>query len=234
VILRPSTFSGAALALASLAVASGLFLPRTRTVAAADVSPQQAGPQELVAVLSTRLFAALDRDRAAFRHDPDLVVRFVDQLLSPHFDTEYMARLVLGAQWRIVAPEDRQRFALALYHSLLRTHARAVSEWTSDRVRFLPFTGDAAALQAIVRTQVARPGSAVASVDYHLHKTAEGWKVFDVIVDGVSYVRNYHEDINTEVSQTGLESVIARLEKRNTGATAHPARTAPNPGGDSD
>jgi phospholipid transport system substrate-binding protein len=234
VILRPSTFSGAAIALASLAVATGLFLSRTGTVAAAEVSPQEEGPQELVAALSTRLFAALDRDRVAVRRDPDLVVPLVDQLLSPHFDTEYMARLVLGAHWRIAAPEDRQRFALALYHTLLRTYAGAVSEWTSDRVRLLPFTGDAAALQTIVRTQVARPGSAVVSVDYHLHKTAEGWKVFDVIVDGVSYVRNYREDINTEVSQTGLESVIARLKKRNTGATAHPARTAPPRGGGSD
>jgi phospholipid transport system substrate-binding protein len=209
--------------LAWLALAAVLLLPARATLAAAEASTPEASPQKLVATLSTRLFAALDRDRAAYRRDPDLVIPLIDQLLQPHFDAEYLARLVLGSRWRTAAEEDRARFALALYHTLLRTYAGAVSEWSSDRFKLLPFTGDAVALQAIVRTQVTGAAGTVAAVDYRLHRTAEGWRVFDVIVDGVSYARSYHEDIEGELSQTGLASVIERLEKSNRRATAQDA-----------
>jgi len=208
-------------ALAWLALIAPLALATPRSAVAAEASPEEAGPQELIAGLSTRLFAALDRDRAAYRRDPDRVIPLIDQLLAPHFDAEYLARLVLGARWRTAAEPDRARFALALYHTLLRTYAGAVSQWSADRFRLLPFTADAAALQAVVRTQVKGTGSAVAAVDYRLHRTAEGWKVFDVIVDGVSYARTYHEDIDSELSQTGLAAVIERLEKSSSHASAH-------------
>lgn len=216
---RPGTCSTAVTALAWLALIAALALATPRSAVAAEASPEEAGPQELIAGLSTRLFAALDR--AAYRRDPDRVIPLIDQLLAPHFDAKYLARLVLGARWRTAAEPDRARFALALYHTLLRTYAGAVSQWSSDRFRLLPFTADAAALQAIVRTQVNGTGNAVAAVDYRLHRTADGWKVFDVIVDGVSYARSYHEDIDSELSQTGLVSVIERLERSSSHATAH-------------
>jgi phospholipid transport system substrate-binding protein len=196
-----------------------LGVPASRPEAAApsDVAPetttQEEGPRELMTGLSARLFAALDRDRNRDRRQPRLVLPLVDELMSPHFDAEYTARLVLGAHWRAATPEQRERFASALYWNLLRTYAGAVAEWTPDKLRILPLRADPAALQAVVRTEVARPGASVAAVDYRLHRTAKGWKVFDVIVDGVSYVRSHHDDIDGEVERTGLDAAIARLEK---------------------
>ncbi len=189
----------------------------------ATVSPpvpatSAAGPQELMTDLSTRLLASLDQDRGRIRRQPELVLRLVDELLSPHFDAEYTARLVLGAHWRDATAEQRRRFASALYRTLLWTYAGAVADWSPDRLRILPHRDDPAALQVLVRTEVARPGASVVKVDYRLHSTTDGWKVFDVVVDGVSYVRTYHDDIDGEVGRNGLDASIVRLETGKTGA----------------
>jgi phospholipid transport system substrate-binding protein len=172
------------------------------------------GPQELMAALSTRLFALLDRDRARIRQSPERAVLLVDELLSPHFDANYTARLVLGTHWRSATADQRQRFGIALYRTLLWTYAEAVSGWTADRFRILPPRGDPSASQVVVRTEVARVDAPAIAVDYRLHRTDEGWRIFDVIVDGVSYARSYHDDIDGDIEHNGLDATIARLEER--------------------
>ena len=205
--------------LAWLAVASGAV-----AAPAADppaIAPQPAaGPQEVMADLSTSLFAALDKDAAAVRHNADKVLPLIDRLLSPHFDMEYSGRLVLGLHWRSATPEQRRHLAIALYQRLLRTYAGAVAEWTADRVKLLPLRADAAALQVTVHSLVTNSHGAVVPVDYRLHLAAGDWKIFDVVVDGVSYVRIYHDDTDAEVTQKGLDRAIARLERHDTDSTS--------------
>src|ERR1700722_13382795 len=128
-------------------------------LAAADemtstVVPPALGPQDVMADLTARLFALLDKESAATRHNVDRVLPLVDKLLSPNFDREYAAHLVLGAHWRDATPEQRQRFAAALYRRLLRTYAGSVAEWTEERVKLLPLRSDPAALQVTVHTQI--------------------------------------------------------------------------------
>jgi phospholipid transport system substrate-binding protein len=172
-----------------------------------------AEPQQVMSELSTSLFAALEKEPRAARHNVDKVRPIVDQLLSPHFDSEYAARLVLGMHWRTASPEQRQQFALALYQRLLRTYADAVIDWTPDRFKLLPVLADPAALRVTVHTLITNSRGAVVPVDFRMHETEGGWKIFDVVVDGVSYVRNYHDDTDAEVTQKGLEATIARLQR---------------------
>jgi phospholipid transport system substrate-binding protein len=174
-------------------------------------APSALGPQDVMADLTSRLFALLDKESAAIRRNTDNVVPLVDRLLSPNFDREYAARLVLGAHWRNATAEQRQQFAAALFRRLLRTYSASVAEWSADRVKLLPLRSDPAALQVTVRTQVTDSRGSIVPVDFRLHQTADGWKIFDVIVDGVSYVRNYHDDTDAEVTQKGLDAAIARL-----------------------
>jgi phospholipid transport system substrate-binding protein len=135
---------------------------------------------------------------------------------------------VLGLHWRGATPDQREQFASALYRRLIRTYADSVAGWTADRVKILPLRADPEALQVTVHTQVTDSRGSIVPVDFRLHQTAEGWKIFDVIVDGVSYVRNYHEDTDTEVSRKGLEAAIARLE-RSDGAAIERALPQPHP-----
>jgi phospholipid transport system substrate-binding protein len=215
--------------LAALGFASGFALAAATAVESPPAIALPSGPQELMADLSTRLFAALDKDSAAVRHNADQVMPLVDGLLAPHFDTEYAARMVLGQHWRSATPEQRQTFALALYQRLLRTYAGAISEWTADRVKLLPLRSDAAALQVTVRTQVTNSRGTIVPVDYRLRQTPEGWKIFDVIVEGASYMRNYHDDTDEEVARNGLDATIVQLSRTDARALDH-ARS-PDAGG---
>jgi phospholipid transport system substrate-binding protein len=178
---------------------------------ASTAVPAAPGPQDVMADLTARLFALLDKESAATRHNADSVLPLVDQLLSPNFDREYAAHLVLGVHWRDATPDQRQRFAAALYRRLLRTYSGSVAEWTEDRVKLLPLRSDPAALQVTVHTQITDSRGSIVAVDFRLRQTADGWKIFDVIVDGVSYVRNYHDDTDAEIAQAGLDAAIARL-----------------------
>ena len=88
----------------------------------------------------------------------------------------------------------------------------------------MPFRGDLESGQAIVRTEVKRSNGQRVPVNYTLRATPEGWKAWDVTIEGISYVRNFRNDVGTEVDQTGLDAVIARLEKENQGGSAAPGR----------
>jgi phospholipid transport system substrate-binding protein len=196
----------------ALAIAA-LLLPVTLlAVARAAESIPGPTPQDLIEKTARGLLEALDADREKAKQDPARVRALVDELLLPHFDTDYSARLVLGKHWRAATPDQRRRFVDAFYQSLLRNYGSALAEFTADRLTVLPFRGDLASGQAVVRTEVKRSNGVRVPVNYTLHSTPQGWKAWDVTIEGISYVRNFRNDVGTEVEQAGLESVIKRLE----------------------
>ena len=185
---------------------------------AADPVPGPA-PQELIESAATRLLQALDADREAARKDPKRVQKMVDEILLPSFDTDYSARLVLGKHWRGATTEQRQQFIGAFYQSMLRNYGSALAEFTADRLMMLPFRGDLATGQATVRTEVKRNDGTRVPVNYTLRATPAGWKAWDVTIEGISYVRNFRNDVGAEIDQRGLASVIERLEAEARGET---------------
>jgi phospholipid transport system substrate-binding protein len=199
-----------------------LLLPAAVSSAAraADSAPGPA-PQELIEKTARELLTALDANRDQARKDPGRVRQLVDEILLPHFDTDYSARLVLGKHWRNATPEQQKRFVEAFYKSLLKNYGSALAEFTGDRLKVLPFRGDLTTGQAVVRTEVKRSNGQLVPVNYTLRATPSGWKAWDVTIEGISYVRNFRNDVGAEVDQTGLDAVIQRLEKENQGgATA--------------
>ncbi len=179
--------------------------------AAADAVPGP-GPQELIETTATRMLKALDADREAAHRDPARVRRFVDEILLPHFDTDYSARLVLGKHWRAATPGQRKRFIDAFYQSLLRNYGSALAEFTAERMTVLPFRGDLGSGHVTVRTEVKRSDGTRVPVNYSMRATPAGWKAWDITIEGISYVRNLRNDVGAEVDQRGLEAVIERLE----------------------
>ena len=181
---------------------------------AADAVPGPA-PQELIETSAKKMLAALDADRETVRKDPKRVEKLVEDILLPGFDTDESARRVLGVHWTRATPEDRQRFIKAFYQSLLRNYGSALAEFTADRMVVLPFRGDLSSGNATVRTEVKRKDGTRVPVNYTLHATPEGWKAWDVSIEGISYVRNFRNDVGAEISKNGLAAVIERLESEN-------------------
>ncbi len=170
------------------------------------------GPQELVENSAKRMLTELDAHRAMYKSDPAKLDALVGDVLLPYFDTEYSARLVLGQTWRTATPDQRQRFVAAFYHSLLRNYGAALVDFTGDRFNVLPYKGDPGDTTATVRTEVKRSSGEKVPVNFSLHKTPDGWKAWDVVIEGISYVKSFRTDFSSEIQQKGLDEVITRLE----------------------
>jgi phospholipid transport system substrate-binding protein len=193
-----------------------LMLAVVTLAARADVTPvpnaATLGPQELVEQSAKRMLTELDANRAMYVKDPAKLDALVGNVLLPNFDTDYAARLVLGQNWRTATDDQRKRFVDAFYHSLLRNYGAALVDFTADRFVIMPYKGDPGATNATVHTQVKRATGEKVPVDFTLHKTDAGWKAWDVVIEGISYVKSFRTDFGSEVQQQGLDEVIHRLE----------------------
>jgi phospholipid transport system substrate-binding protein len=170
------------------------------------------GPKELVENSAKRMLVELDADRPKYAKDPAKLDALVANVLLPNFDSDYAARLVLGQTWRTATPEQRKRFVDAFYHSLLRNYGAALVDFSADRFTILPYKGDPGESTATVRTEVKRSSGDKVPVNFSLHKTDAGWKVWDVVIEGISYVKSFRTDFAAEIQQKGLDEVINRLE----------------------
>jgi phospholipid transport system substrate-binding protein len=202
------------LILAGLSLFAGLALAQTpaQPAEATAAAASGEGPYEVVQAAAQGMLTDLDKDRAGYRRDPQKVGALVDKYLLPHFDTEYSARLVLGQYWRNATPDQRQHFINAFYHSLLTNYGSALVDFTADRLKIFPTKPDADATRATVRTEVKRDNGDRVSVNYYMRKTPQGWKAWDVVIDGISYVNSYREDFGPQIEQQGIDAVIKRLD----------------------
>jgi len=184
-------------------------------------APNNLGPAELVADSAKRMLTELDANRAMYAKDPSKLDSLVANVLLPNFDSDYAARLVLGQAWRTATPEQRKRFVDAFYHSLLRNYGNALLNFTADNFVILPYRGEPGETQATVRTEVKKSNGEKVPVNFSLHKTPSGWKAWDVVIEGISYVKSFRTDFAAEIQQKGLDEVISRLERENAAAQSN-------------
>lgn len=177
----------------------------------ADAAGQ--GPGELVQGVAEAMLKDLDANRAEYKKDPSKVNVLVEKHLVPNFDTEYAARLVLGRHWRDASEAQRKRFVDAFYKSLLNNYGSALADFTGDKLKVYPTKVAADAKSATVRTEVKRSNGTRVPVNYTMRKTDAGWKAWDVVIEGISYVKSFREDFGAEIDQKGLDAVIERMEK---------------------
>jgi phospholipid transport system substrate-binding protein len=178
------------------------------------------GPSQLIESSANTLLKGIDARRAEFRKDPTGLYELVANTLLPHFDTPYAAQLVLGKHWRNASPEQRKRFVEAFYQSLLYTYGDAMVDFTADRLKVLPTKVAPTDERATVRSEIKRSNGTKVAVNYSLRKVNGEWKAWDVVIDGISYVKSYREDYGAQVDQQGMDAVIQRLESRAQAAKA--------------
>jgi phospholipid transport system substrate-binding protein len=180
---------------------------------APSASTATLGPQEIVQNSAKRMLDELDANRATYAKDPAKLDALVANVLLPNFDTDYAARLVLGQTWRTASGQQRKRFVDAFYHSLLHNYGNALLNFTAGNFTVLPYRGDPGATSATVKTMVKKSSGDKVPVDFSLRKTDAGWKAWDVVIEGISYVKSFKTDFAAEIQQKGLDEVIARMEK---------------------
>lgn len=181
------------------------------TIGAVDVSAEDS-PNAVIessVVLLAEQLAGRREELAANREE---LYKIVDDILLPRFDSRFAAQVVLAKHWRTATEEQQTRFIEAFYRALLRKYSDGILEFDPDMVTVLPYRGDDTKKRTKVRSTVALQDGSKVAVDYDLVKRQSGWLVFNVVIEGVSYVRNFRAELDSEIRSSSLDAVIARLE----------------------
>lgn len=202
-------------ALKRLALVTAVFVLALFADAASAQSPNDI-VDSAVALLAERM----DGREEEFAQDKQALYALVNEMLLPRFDRKYAAQLVLGKHWRSADEAQQQRFIAAFYDSLLHRYADGLLEFDADRVKVLTFRGDASKKRTTVKTIVRLNDGTKVAVNYGLVMRDAGWLMFDVTIEGVSYIRNYRAEMDSEIRATSLVAVIERLEAE-AGIAAH-------------
>ena len=205
---------------AFMAVLSGAGSAFAADAAPAPTAVDTSGPSQLIESSANVILGGIDKNRAEYRKNPTGLYNLVESTLLPNFDTPYAAQLVLGQHWRNATPEQRKRFVEAFYKSLLYTYGDAMIDFTADRLKVFPTKVAPEDTKATVRTEIKRSNGTKVAVNYSMRKVDNAWKAWDVVIDGISYVKSYREDYGAEIDQKGLDAVIARLEAKAESARA--------------
>ncbi len=177
-----------------------------------NAQAQADDPVALVERTTGRIFANVAENLEEYTANPQALKTLVRTDLMPLLDVNYAARLVLGRAGRGLEKEKIEEFAICMSSLLVNRYSKGLLYFSSDiKLQVLPQRGELNEKVTRVRTRVTLPNGKEAPVDYAFHKTPEGWKAFDVIVEGISYITTYRNQIMPDVQANGIDSVIARL-----------------------
>ena len=203
----------------ALAVTAAVAMPAIAQDAAAPAAAATESPQAIVTTISDDLAKAIEGHQAELKSDKEKLIAVIDDVFLPHFDIDYASILVLGQNASKATPEQRERFAKAFYNSITHRYAEGLLNYTRGRVKVLPFSGDLNNKRTVVRTQVMLDDGKSVSVDYAFRKSKTGdWKAYDVIIEGISYITNYRNQVDAEIKKEGLDKLTADLEQKGSAA----------------
>ena len=180
----------------------------------AQASAQQA-PDVLVREVTNEVLEIVRADEALRAGEKHRVMELVDAKVLPHFDFRRMTMLAVGRDWRDASAEQQVRLTEAVRTLLVRTYSNALTQYRDQTVAFKPARFAATDKRVQVRTEVHQSGAQPIGIDYMLEQSEAGWKVFDVIVAGVSLVTTYRSSFADEVRSGGVEGLLKSLEAKN-------------------
>lgn len=202
-----------ALTLSGAALPALAAVPSSAAPAAQPANVQT--PVQVVKSIANDLADALDGHRKELKANREKLIKVIDGILLPHFDIDYASILVLGRHAREATPAQRERFAQAFYNSITHRYAEGLLNYTRGAVKVLPLRGEPNPRRTVVNTTVALDNGKDVSIDYAFRKTSDGtWKVYDVIVEGISYITNYRNQVDAAIRKEGLEALISHLESQ--------------------
>ncbi|MGH8150087.1 MAG: MlaC/ttg2D family ABC transporter substrate-binding protein [Steroidobacteraceae bacterium] len=170
------------------------------------------GPSQVVESVAQGFLHDLNTHRAEYQKNPALLRQAVNRDVLPYFDVQYAARLVLARYWRAATPAQRSEFVSAFEDSVFANYGSALLSFQANHFQVLPARTAPGATDAIVRTKIRRDDGSTVQVDFALHQTAQGWKAWDVVIEGISYIKSFREQFGAEIEQRGLDAVIQGLQ----------------------
>jgi phospholipid transport system substrate-binding protein len=174
------------------------------------------GPVVVVRQAASELQERLSGRQAFYAANTEELYALIDNVLLPNFDVEYAGKQVLGKKhWMAADEEQRERFIAAFYSFLIKTYSKGVLEFDQDKLLIMPDASySKSGGKALVRTELVVSSGDNIQVNYAVRNVASGWKIYDVRIDGISYIQNYRNQFDAEISAQGIDAVILRLEEQ--------------------
>ena len=169
-------------------------------------------PNPVIEEAAVLLDEAVRGRREELAVDKEVLYTLINVILLPRFDRKYAAQLVLARHWRTASEEEREQFTDAFYNHLMRLYADAVLEFDLEKLTVLPYRSDDTKKRTTVKTTMLLDDGTEVPVNYGMVKRDSGWLMFDVTIEGISYIRNFKVELNSEIQAKGLSGVIERLE----------------------
>lgn len=188
------------------------------------------GPDALVRDVTEEVLTTLRSDPSLKGADASKTAELVETRVLPHFNFTRMTALALGKEWRATTPEQKKQLTEEFRTLLVRTYSNALTSYRNQTIDYKPFKMGAADTDVTVRTQINQPGGRPIALDYALEKQDSGWKVYDVMVAGVSLVTNYRETFAAEVRAGGVNGLIKTLRNKNSSNNAGSAAQSASAG----
>jgi phospholipid transport system substrate-binding protein len=176
---------------------------------------QETAPDALVKGVTQDVIAVIKQDQDIQAGNQKKTVALVEEKVLPHFNFTRMTALAVGQSWRKATPEQQQALVEQFRTLLVRTYSSALSSYRNQVIDFKPLRAQPSDSDVLVRSEVKQTGGEAVTIDYSMEKTAGGWKVYDVVVGGVSLVTTYRDTFNSEIRNTGVDGLIKALADKN-------------------
>lgn len=218
-----SSFIGSRVSSARGRGTSGVSVARFASVLAmlsalwfSPVNAQEHPAQEIVETSVNEFLTVVRDNEERVATDRQFLVDQIETIIVPHLDFETMTKLSVGKYWRSASQDQRVALVAEFKMFLLNTYISAVEEYKDGDVSFEKFRPESREDRAVVRSGFSQPGSSDVPVLYKL-RDREGWRIYDIEVDGLSLVTNYRNSFANEINRNGIDGLIALLKERNAG-----------------
>jgi len=186
------------------------------TLLAPLAQAQMVAPDALVKGITDEVAATILKDSDIQGGDTKKAADLIEAKIVPHFNFTRMARIAMARNWRSATPEQQTALASEFKTLLVRTYSTALVNYKGQRIDYKPLRAKPEDEEVTVKSEVKPSGSTQpVSIDYELEKTPNGWKIYDVKVDGISLVTTYRETFATEVRERGIDGLIKSLAAKN-------------------
>lgn len=178
-------------------------------------------PQQVIQKTSDQLQVSLQKPE--YKNDFKKATALVDQIIEPQVDFDRVSMLILGKYWKSATPEQKAQFKKEFRMLLVRTYTTAFTEYADWKIRYLPLEMNPGDKKAMVRTEILQSGAQPVAVNYRMLEEQGKWKVYDVLIEGISLLQNYRSSFTDEIARTGsLDQLITHLSERNSSALKEP------------
>lgn len=186
-------------------------------------------PDVLARTTTQEVLTLLKADKDIQDGNLKKVYQLVEAKILPNFDFNRMTQLAVGKHWSSATAQQKQALVSEFRNLLVRTYATSLTAFSNQSVDFKPFSMKPSEDDVTVKSEVKQPGGQAIPIDYSMYKTAFGWKVYDVSIDGVSLVTNYRASFSNTIRQSGVDGLIKLLSAQSQKKAALP-KQAPKSG----